>query len=241
MRFVTLLVLVFSLVINLIMVVPILKMFNGDKTVRENTYSMSGENGQCTAFSVVASSGKIYTLTAKHCDLIVDKNGLVTLFDSKGQITVIKLVAEDSKSDLLLLTSQSKTGLKLAEKSYTNQRIFTVSYNTDATDHRLDGELLNPLRVEIIIFEVKSAFDMARCTQHTNSFIATEERENSKSAVICYQSLIENISTLKVVEGNSGSPVTNLYGELVGVVSAIDDKISTLVTPKDIKEFLKNY
>lgn len=208
-----------------------------DFVMLTNEAGNSGGSG----FAIIAKSGKLYTLTNAHvCDGVKDAEGYVYGHDAESENRTVKLkVLEISDfTDLCLLEPMPKAkGFEMA--SYAPKifdKAFVVGFPALEPLQPSEGILLRPIGIEVV--ENKP---VSECTQEkervvtqTIDFLGLRISQD-----FCVMHLVAYSSTIKIFSGNSGSPVFNAGGDVIGVVFAAGlPNNSMIVRLDDIVRFL---
>lgn len=218
-----------------------LALSKSDDAIRARVVKLSSARNMCTGEQVRAPSGVDYILTAGHCRLIADANGYMTVTTEDGKILKRKIIAEDEKSDLLLLEGlPGVQGLDIAQYVYEHQAIRTFTHGSNMVTHKTEGELIETHNVAVPMDLVEDDASAAKCTSQPK-FKVLDLPSIFGSIRYCVLSVDEVATTAKITPGSSGGPVVDSSGDLVGVASATDENWGYLVTLKDIKAFIRNY
>lgn len=184
--------------------------------------NLQGTSGG-TGFSVRAPSGKLYTMTNAHvCDGVMTEDGFIYGHDSKDDDRVIQLrVLEVSDfTDLCLVEPMpNATGLDVSSvDAVRNDKLFVLGYPSLEPLQYAEGLMTANIKVTVPLFEVK----LENCTlpKHKMIDIHGSFFGIPVEMTICALSLDAAITNIKIYPGNSGSPVLNESGEIVGVVFA---------------------
>lgn len=204
-----------------------------DSYIRDRVLKLTSDKGQCSAISIMAPSGKVYTLTAAHCSALVVR-AHVDATDEQGIKKKLAFIAIDSEHDLMLLSAfDTKKSIDVARSSQLYDKIHTLTHGNGMPTYRTDGELLADKQVEIA-GDINSEDDMKDC-QGKNKRIV-----NGFFGVVCLKIQVVTITTAQVVGGSSGGPAVDKHGHLIGIVSCGMPMFSGVVPLKDIRNFLKN-
>jgi S1-C subfamily serine protease len=192
-----------------------------------------------TGFYVQAPSGKVFTLTNGHvCGLAVDGK----VYARGEEDTYVQEVIEIYKEhDLCILTAPSHvSGIKIASSVRESEDIFVIGHPLLEPKTLVRGEISGVLMTNVLV-NVNG-----KCDGDTYRKVLPESED--LSAIIegveyyCVRSLNSNVISANILPGNSGSPVLNAYGHLVGVVFAgrNDGPGRGYIVPlEDIKKFLE--
>jgi len=204
-----------------------------DSYIRNRVVQLSSERGGCSGIQVQAPSGKVYTLTAKHCFSLLE-NGKVKSTNEQGKSEMISFVAMDDKSDLLLLSApEHALSIQIADKQYKHQHVHTMTHGAMQPTYRTDGELLSEQSIHAMLFPVLEPEDFQRCLDNKMEVMIDMEQ-----GIVCSMKETVMLSTAFVVAGSSGGPLVNDNGELTGIVSVSDGPFSGTVPLLDIHTFL---
>lgn len=161
-----------------------------------------------------------YVVTNNH---VVQDRENITAYDEDGNSYTLDLITKDSEKDLALLSLQEKTDTafyNIAEK---------VSYNP-GEKHVTIGSTPEDR------FQVKEGSFMKNTTIMT-------KRPSDSGVWLGYSRQTRSVYSFIADYGNSGSPVIDQNGEIVGVISARmdEDGKAVVIKLKDIKEFTSRY
>lgn len=195
------------------------------------------DGGSCSGEQVRAPSGQDYVMTAAHCKSL-GKDGVYKAVAENGGIHFLREVAEDSQSDLLLLSGlPGVEGLGIAAASYRHEHVSTYTHGRGMATYKTEGRLVEDRSVEVPIFATNSAELLTQCeSQPKYKHVMIAE-----GIGICFLSVPMTFSTAFVAPGSSGGAVVNPRGELVGVVSASGEGFSLFVRLSDIRNFVNKY
>ncbi len=194
-----------------------------------------------TGFLVKGKSGKIYVMTNNHvCEL--EKSGTI-LGTYKDDVYVLNVIKRYQYNDLCVMSAPSTAtkGFKVAK-----------SYELGETAYALGHPQLEPLSLsvgelsDIITIEIAVGYNVApdQCSGPTYNY-HTDVPEIAKFFGIfsvCVRKLDANTSSISIAPGNSGSPILNIYGNVVAVAFAGNESGSRSyhVPLSDLKDFLNS-
>lgn len=216
-----------------------------EKSLRKRVVRLVGNAHSCSGEQIQAPSGKSYILTAGHCRVLED-NGSIEVIDADNNHLNRRIIAEDPKSDLLLIEGlPSITGITVAASEEMHEHIRTFTHGAAMDTYKTDGELIQEQVVDIQAFDIQNDIDEARCKSMPKYQLADSmidlgfmQIQGGKS---CQLHLREIAGTARIRPGSSGGMVVNDSGELVGVASAGSAEDNLYVQVSDINSFLAGY
>lgn len=197
---------------------------------------LNSKGSSCSGELVEGVSGATYILTAAHCREL-SEGGLYKVRSEAGATYYLPLVAEDDKSDLLLIQAYpGAEGLKPARVSYRSQRIITFTHGSGLNTYRTDGILIQERSALVGMFPIDSSEAEQRCLAAPKYKIVPD-----LFGSFCVMDVPLTFSTAFIAPGSSGGPIVNESGELVGVVSAGGQGFGLFVRLTDIRAFLSKF
>lgn len=222
--------------ISLLILLVILSSCSGSDKARRSIVKIMSADGMCSGEQIEAPSGEKYILTAGHCRHL-NINGIYSVYTEDGRVINRKFIAEDDKSDLLLIEGvPNLPALKIASYEYPTQAIRTLTHGDNMSTYQTTGVLIESNMIQAALFPIENEQDEKNCQQAKNSIV-----DSLWLGRVCLLNEYEMISTALVVPGSSGGAVLNKHDELTGVVSVGKGPFSGFVLLVDIKNFLKNY
>lgn len=206
-----------------------------DEYVRDRVLKLYGEHGQCTGILVKAKDSKTYTLTASHCQGMINSKGEVYAEDNHKQKHIIKLIKEDPYSDLMLLTGiDGVEGIDIAKEYIDHQKVHAITHGAGLDSFRTDGEIVQIMQSGAPLYPITSEEEYNKCvsqpkTRPIELFILKA----------CYMVVDQMYTTVQIVPGSSGGPLLNDKGELIGIASMYSDMFGIFVSLNDIHRFMK--
>jgi S1-C subfamily serine protease len=165
-----------------------------------------------TGFHFVKSDGTVIMLSNKH---VCDKNQ--TMFATFGEYArEVRVVKVSDKTDLCMLEPIFDNGIKSAAPFRDNMPAVFAGYGASST---ISSRLVHKLGFHYL----------PMCTE-------SEPFRGCTNAEIMRTIAVNNLA----IGGHSGSPVIDIFGNLVGVVFAANTKIDTtfIVPIEDVLEFI---
>lgn len=204
-----------------------------DSYIRQRVVQLQSERGGCSGIQIQVPSGKVYTLTAKHCYGLLE-NGKIKSTNEQGKSEMISFVAIDDKADLLLLTAPAHAlSIQVGLKMDKHEHIHTITHGALFPSYRTDGEILEELTIHAALFPIMEPDDFERCLANK-----MEPIMDMDLGIICAMSENVMMTTAMVAPGSSGGPMLNEAGDLVGIVSVSSGPFSGMVPIQDIQDFL---
>lgn len=195
--------------------------------------------GSGTGFEVQAPSGKVYTLTNGHvCEL--QKDGIVLVADAPNSDRFIprRVLEFYEKDDLCLVEAlEGYSGLKLAASVDLQETVLSVGYPLREGMNIAQGMTKQYGIVTIGLEEILPN----DCRGHRREPMQVEFWGIPMTICIVKQPALE--TNVLTYPGNSGSPLVNVYGNVVGVIFAASEMTNwgEAVPLSFVKDFLKPY
>lgn len=212
------------------------------KRVGEQTYKIvdpSDPSHGGTGFVAKGLSGKTYMVTNAHVCSISTTGYMLAVRGARPIRLNILNIADDT--DLCLLEAPvGKEGLYLAKSIHQGDRVFLVGH-----------PLLQPLTIThgYVAYRTKVSVSYCNATGSVRKVkVLPSQTQDGIDDLLrmmtpdCIKSVDAYYATMNSMPGNSGSAVTDKYGDVVGVLFAGNGHGLSVVIPLDVvKEYLSNY
>lgn len=208
-----------------------------EQYIKSRAVVLISSMGMCSGAQVRTPSGADYVLTAGHCLDVI--NNTAVIMDARGNKHKAEVVKEDPTADLLLLRGlPNLPGLDVAGEESKGQHVrafvSAVSQGTILDAYKIEGDLIQVAELRIPISDDK-ACPVAPKFEPRVGITAT-----GKLVWGCQARLLEMVTTLPVIPGNSGGAVVDAEGRVVGVVSATE-RFGYITPLADIQKLLSAY
>lgn len=203
---------------------------------------INSNGGGGTGFLVRGKSGTRYILTNNHICQSAESSPLVAIY--RGDKYVVFPIKSYSGNDLCIVEAPKsvKDSFRIARSVKFGERVYSIGHPLLEPDTVSQGELSASV---IITVPVGINTPVDKCTGDTYELI--DMSSNPMALIfgvmnICLRHLPSNSSTVPILPGNSGSPVVNIYGNVVAVVFAANASgvHSYMVPLNAVKAFLQD-
>lgn len=235
-----------KLLISLVLLVTTLcgpglyKMARRDYYVPEKVVYLygPGKRGSCSGIHVDINN-KTYILSAAHC-LALAKDGKILVQDDEMDDPIPReVLMEDSTADIIILEAlPHRSGITLASSVEVKERLYTYTHGLGYATYKTEGTYIQDLVIEVPLFVVDETH---KCDISKPKYIQKLLNLFIIQLDVCF--LVEDtmVTDALIAPGSSGGVVTNKYGELVGLVSAGDNKFGYLVPLDSVQKFVSNW
>jgi len=188
-------------------------------------------NSGGTGFAVQAPSGDVYTLTNAHVCRI--EGGLYANVGNRR--LKLKILEISDVADLCLLDGiKGMRGLDLASSVGIGEEMGLVGHPKLMPLTLSRGELIGYAKALVMV-------EAGQCSEGLEppSYITVE----TMFGFACILDVTAGFTNVIALPGNSGSPVVNIFGNVVGVLFAADSQANwgIIVPLSQVKAFLKPY
>lgn len=196
-------------------------------------------NSGATGFVVKGKSGQKYILTNNHVCRLAENNTLTA--EQDGERFPVEVVKSYLWNDLCALKAHRPLGLavNVASGTLTGETVWVVGHPLLEPNSVTTGEISGTVFIQIVI---KMNAKPEECTGPTYSLIDLSQTTYAFFGMTsaCVRMLEANASTATILPGNSGSPVVNLWGNVVAVAFAGNESgtRSYFVPLQDVQDFI---
>jgi S1-C subfamily serine protease len=233
--------------------------------VGEKTYKIRGglNTGGGTGFSIKGKSGITYIVSNAHvCEVTPDGYHVLVSSDN-GKHMWRRIIEISDKSDLCIIEGlPGVEGLSLGSEPLIGQIVASIGHPSLMPITLSRGEIIAPEDIKIfkgVVLDPDSDEDSRALRFVHPDYRLTPDQCNAPKNQIVTQEVDMFFFKLKVKlcldvtrgayrtniliqSGNSGSPVVNFWGNVVGVVFAKDSyNWGIVVSNKDLRDLLSNY
>lgn len=212
----------------------LLRYYYGQDVVKLTNSKGSGGTG----FVTHASSGKKIILTNGHVCGLQEDGKIRVLY--RGVDYVEKVIAVYQMNDLCAIEAEGLkgSGFGIASSYSYGEKAYSIGHPLLEPLTIGTGELSGKVSVTIMVGINKTEKECTGPTYHLEEappMLGFFGVDNG-----CFRTLPCNASTLIILPGNSGSPVVNIYGNLIGVAFAANEPgtRSYVVPLEAVKDFL---
>lgn len=229
--------------------------------VGSKTYMIKGnsKSGGGTGFSIIAPSGESYIMTNAHvCDhslKVTSIPGTVLVVTPEGAIRR-RVIEVSDKTDLCLIEGvPNEKGLSVGSRPNLGEIVAVVGHPHLRPLSISRGEIVGQTDVSILEFVFSTGSPLldamleakeASCDLPKNAIVSVSESDPFLGEInlkLCL-TVTKNayMSTAVIFPGNSGSPVVDFWGRVIGVAFASDNtNWAMIVSLEDIKDLLSRY
>lgn len=207
----------------------------GDAVVRIMNIEKTGGG---TGFHVEAESGKTYILTNAHiCEVAKDGKLLV---EKNGEEMIRNVIKVYEQHDLCLVEAmpEAEGVLEIADSLDVGDDIVLIGHPGLRSLTLAQGEFIGQDTIEMLDSKIFKASECSGKWMEHPMITLLYGRDG-----LCIQSFVTSAISAIHYGGNSGSPVVNKYGNVVGVLFAGSEQVTDahMVPLNNVKDFLKGF
>ena len=198
--------------------------------------------GGGTGFAIASPKGKKYILTNAHvCDAFKGASKLDVMLPD-GKIVERKIIDISGTTDLCLVEGiEELPTISLASSVYVGEELALIGHPRLQPLTLSMGEIVGDGEVSYMMGIIGVDMEEVSCQQPKNRIV--EVNSFFGPVKLCVVTIQAQLTTIVTLGGNSGSPVVNFWGHVVGVIFAGDSDANwgDMIKLADINSFLSRY
>lgn len=204
---------------------------------------MGNVQGGGTGFAIRGKSGHRYIMTNAHICQMYKGGKIATIQEQDGTMLDREIIQISDQTDLCLIEGvKNLRPLDLANFAYVGQTVAVVGHPELMPLNISFGDILGEHPTDVILGMIPETMSQSDCN-HSNYRIEHVDSGMFGVLDLCIEEVNAYQTTATSMPGNSGSPVVNWRGQLIGVLFAGDQKVywGSVVVLEDVKDFLSDF
>lgn len=205
------------------------------------TDSMGKPLGGGTGFQI-KHLGKKYIITNAHvCDMY-QGGSMATLLLPDGSMTKSPILEVSEETDLCAIKGIESLGvIPIGNSVSIGEGIYTVGHPHLMPLNVAPGDILGQQVFQVGLGVIGMDITKEQCSKPKNRIVSVDMGMFG-SMDVCIEEVNAYQTTSVTLPGNSGSPVVNWKGEVIGVLFAGDNDVhwGLVITLYDLKDFINN-
>lgn len=192
-----------------------------------------------TGVHVTAPSGKTYILTNSHVCTAVESNGQANVFRFEEEPVLVKIIENSDFTDLCLIEGlPGVSGLTIGSETEIGRIVSVIGHPLMSPTTVSRGEITGTSTAQVLQ-SIMGADD--KCDLPKNKIVEIDLFFFKARA--CIIEIEANMSNIVILPGNSGSPLVDFYGRVIGLAFAGNDSSNWgwFITLTDIHKFIGKY
>lgn len=190
--------------------------------------------------NIMTPKGNKYILTNAHVCEVGGKEGIVYVqSDYEERVIPRKVIEKSGFTDLCLVEGLPNADyIKVGKEPLPGDYMWVVGHPRLYPTTMSQGENIGPMFMIVMDHIIESKED--KCNLPKNQIVWVDYF--IWRVPVCTIAIVANQTNVTVQGGNSGSPIVDFYGNLVGLVFAGDEKgWAAIITVADINKFIAPY
>ena len=202
---------------------------------------LSPTGGGGTGFAVQADSGAEYIMTNRHVCEVAQNGWLVVKQGKNGKGIFKRVIYKDNKHDICLIEGDRRLDpLEIGKGLYIGESMHIVGHPGLRALTVSNGEYIGNYIVKLVDDSAKTREQCHGTIQELPPFL----QSLYGIEFVCLKSFLSYSTTAVAYGGNSGSPVVNKYGNVIGILFAGNPQQNTdnfVVPVYEIKRVLSKF
>lgn len=195
-----------------------------------------------TGVHVNTPHGQTLILTNAHVCEVENEKGVVFVTDESGRTMPRRVIEKSEFTDLCIVEGMpGASGLNLGSKPSIGEIVAVIGHPRLAPTTVSRGELTSQQLITVLDHALNPNDPKDTCNLPKNKIVTMMSFFGPVE--VCAIEINAYLSNIVILPGNSGSPLVNKYGNLIGLAFAGDNEVhwAAIVAFEDIEKFLGNY